>query len=158
MGFLPTSREATLVFDILWFWTGGLVTVLTWSLYVVRYKRGYSLHKTLQLYLTGALIVALFWHGINPWVDSSWLDRVLQSPYHQRGLLTPALVIHRVISYACCVLWLWTIVYALNGFESPPTPSKFSRDHIRLARLATGSVYGTALTGWIYYWMAFVAD
>lgn len=158
MGFLPTSRESTLVFDVLSLWTLGLVAVLTWSFYVVRYKGGYSLHKTLQLYLTGALVFALFWHAVNPWLDPLWLDRVLQSPYQQRGLLAPALLIHRVISYVCCVAWLWTVVYALHGFASPPTPGKFSRDHTRVALLAAASVYATALTGWIYYWMAFVAD
>jgi uncharacterized membrane protein YozB (DUF420 family) len=157
VGFLPTSRDATWMLDSLVLGTVGLLALLTWSLYVVRYKGGYARHKTMQLYLAGSFVVVLGLLEINLVLDTSWWDRALQSPYHQRGLLIPTLTSHRVAAIACCMLWIWTIVYALQNFAVLPTPGAHSRHHVRLARVAAGSLYATGLTGWLFYWMAFVA-
>ncbi len=143
LGFLPTSRDATWMLDGLVLGTVGLLALLTWSLYVVRYKCGYARHRTMQLRLAASFVVVLGMLELNLVLDTSWWDRALQSPFHQRGLLTPVLTIHRVAAIACCLLWIWTIVYALQNFAAPPTPGTYSRHHVRLARVAAGSLYAT---------------
>ena len=157
MGFLPNVRDASVALDILVLWAGVLIVGLAWSLYAVRFQGRYRLHRLIQAGLTGVLAVALFLLELNLFLDLTWWDRALQSPYNQRGILVPFLWTHRGIASVSCLFWLWTLVTAFHGFESPPTPGAFSRDHKRLAWVATVSVFTTAVTGWMFYWMAFLA-
>jgi hypothetical protein len=54
------------------------------------------------------------------------------------------------------ILWPVTITLALLNFPNPPEPSPHSRIHIPLARVAATDMVLTAVTGWIFYWLAFV--
>jgi putative membrane protein len=54
------------------------------------------------------------------------------------------------------ILWPVTIVLALRKFPNPPAPGAHSPTHIRLARLAALDMLLTSITGWIFYWLAFV--
>jgi hypothetical protein len=48
------------------------------------------------------------------------------------------------------------IVPALRKYPSPPVPGPHSRQHVPLARLAAIDMALTAITGWVFYWLAFV--
>ena len=54
-------------------------------------------------------------------------------------------------------LWLMVIVRALRNFPSPPTPGEHSRFHRRWGIIAAVDMVLTTLTGWTFYWLAFVA-
>ena len=49
------------------------------------------------------------------------------------------------------------IIQALRKFPSPPKPGPHSAAHKRWAWLATIAMVGTAVTGWAFYYLAFVA-
>ena len=55
--------------------------------------------------------------------------------------------------------WAWTyvIVAALRKFPAPPAPSPHSHGHRRWGWLAAVGMMLTATTGWLFYWLAFVA-
>ena len=55
------------------------------------------------------------------------------------------------------LLWIVVIVRAVRNFPHPPQPGAHSSSHIFWAWLATVEMAMTALTGWIFYWLAFVA-
>jgi hypothetical protein len=48
------------------------------------------------------------------------------------------------------------IIRALLNFPSPPHPGPHSRFHVRWARIAAIDMFITAVTGWTFYYLAFV--
>jgi hypothetical protein len=43
------------------------------------------------------------------------------------------------------------------NFPCPPAPGPHSPWHIRWAKVAAIDMLMTAITGWLFYWLAFVA-
>jgi uncharacterized membrane protein YozB (DUF420 family) len=156
-GFLPTARESTFMFDVIVLAMTVVLPLLTWSIYLVKYRRAYALHKRIQTGLGVALLLAVILFEADIRLQPSWWDRALSSPYHARGILRPWLWLHLSIAVTTTVLWIVTLIGALRNFAAPPTPGSYSRQHLRYARLAGIGMYVTAITGWIFYWMAFVA-
>jgi hypothetical protein len=54
-------------------------------------------------------------------------------------------------------VWIVVIVQALRKYPSPPTPNKHSHDHKKGGWLAVILMTLTAVTGWVFYYLAFVA-
>jgi hypothetical protein len=157
-GFLPTTREASFMFDFVVIAMTGVLPVLTWSLYIVKYQRNYALHKRLQVGLGGVLLVAVLLFELDIRLDPSWWDRARQSPYFTNGILRPFLWFHLFCAVSTTVLWAVTLPLAMLRFPNPPRPGSHSRLHLRLAKLSAIGMYVTGLTGWTFYWMAFVAE
>jgi hypothetical protein len=61
-----------------------------------------------------------------------------------------------VFAVTTVVLWPVVILLALRSFPPIPGPAPHSRIHVPLARLAAADMLLTAVTGWIFYWLAFV--
>jgi len=55
------------------------------------------------------------------------------------------------------VLWIVVVVAALRKFSRPPAPGPHSRWHARWGMIAAVEMLMTAVTGWVFYWLAFVA-
>jgi hypothetical protein len=54
-------------------------------------------------------------------------------------------------------LWVWVVSEAIRRFPSPPVPGPHSARHRWSARLAAADLACTAVTGIVFYWLAFVA-
>jgi uncharacterized membrane protein YozB (DUF420 family) len=67
-----------------------------------------------------------------------------------------SLYVHLIFALTTVLLWPVVIILALRNFPNPPHPSQHSRIHVPLARLAATDMVMTAVTGWIFYWLAFV--
>lgn len=134
----------------------AILPVLTWSIWLVVRKRNYQLHKRIQLSLGSVLLVAvtLFEVDIRMY---GWRHLAEPSPYYG-GLLTPVLYVHLFFSIATTLLWIITIALALVKMPVPPRPCAHSKRHRLLGRLSAAGMYCTAITGWTFYWMAFVAS
>lgn len=156
-GFLPTARPSTIMFDVVVLAMFAVLPILSWSIYLVRYRRSYELHKRVQVTLGLVLLVVVVLFEMDIRMDSGWWQRAQSSPYYAGGVLRPWLGIHLCFSISTTVLWAVTIVEALRKFSDPAAPGPYSRRHKLLARLAAIGMYCTALTGWAFYWMAFVA-
>ena len=153
-GFIPLSR-ASLMMDLV---TTGMVLVLpvmAYSIWLVRSRRRYLSHKRIQLAigLSLTLIVIAFelhvrMHG--------WQSRAEKSPYFH-SVLFPFLYVHLVFAVSSVILWGTTMVKALRHFTSPPGPSAYSSRHRLLARASVLAMTGTSLTGWFFYYLAFMA-
>lgn len=156
-GFLPTPRQASFMFDLVVVAMVVITPVLAWSIYKVR-RHSYSLHKNVQVVLGSVLLVAVVLFEVDIRLDSTWWDRAMQSPYYANGVLRPFLIyVHLPFAVSTTVLWAVTLFGALRRFPKPPSPSNYSRRHRWLGWLAAVSMFGTAVTGWLFYWMAFVA-
>lgn len=152
-GFLST--RASLMLDVVAVAMIAIVPLLGWSVYLVRYRRRFLLHKRIQLVLGGVLLVTVALFEIDMRV-SGWRERAVASPYYGPWV-DYSLAIHLVFAVSTALLWIFVTVQALRFLPSPPAPNWYSPRHRFWARLAALDMLLTALTGWTFYWLAFVA-
>jgi uncharacterized membrane protein YozB (DUF420 family) len=156
-GFLGT--RASLMLDVVFLAMFAVLPVLGLSIYLVRVRRAYALHKRLQLALAAVLLVAVTAFELDMRVNG-WRERARPSAYYgsegQWGLVDLSLAVHRVFAISTAVLWVWVVAGALRKFPNPPQPGPHSDWHRRLGWLAAVDMGLTALTGWIFYLLAFV--
>jgi len=152
-GFLGT--RGSLGMDVVLVGLLALLPILAWSIAVVRAGR-YQLHKRLQLVIVAALAAAIVVFEIDVRLFSDWKARALPSPWYPAGVFW-SLGIHLVFAVSTFVLWTWVVWEALLRFPKPPVPGSHGPRHRRMARLAALDLLATAITGLIFYWLAFVA-
>lgn len=133
----------------------GIVLVLAYSIYVVRCRKNYRLHRKIQVMLGVVLLVTvgLFELDIRLY---GWRQFAEASVYYDSWVF-PSLYIHLVFAISTTLLWIYTIAAALKRFDNPPVPNAYSPRHRRIATLAAIDMFCTAITGWIFYMLAFVA-
>lgn len=152
--FLPFSR-ASFSLDLIVVVLAVFVPLLTVSIAAVRYRRAYAFHKRMQIGLGIGLGIAILVFEFDIRING-WRHLAEASPYYETWVF-PSLVIHLVLALPALVLWFLTIFFALRKFPQPIGPGAYSRSHKRLARWAAFAMYGTAVTGWVFYWLAFVS-
>lgn len=160
---IPT--RGSLMLDVVFVAMFAVIPLLFLSIQLA--KRGqWGWHKTLQLVLGSVLLVAVIAFEVDMRL-SGWYHRAAASPYFRRvspegGLdwTSPvgiSLFIHLCFAIPTAVLWAFVIYRALVKFPSPPRPNEHSHAHKKFSWLATITMVGTAVTGWIFYYLAFVA-
>lgn len=152
-GFLQT--RASLMLDVVVLAMLVVLPALGASIWLVRYRRAYGWHKRLQLVLGAVLLVTVVVFEADMRFNG-WEERAKPSP-HFGGLVQVSLWVHLVFAVTTALLWIYVIVQALRKFPRVPAPGPYSRTHARLARLAALDMVCTAVTGWVFYWLAFVA-
>ncbi|MDX1946790.1 MAG: DUF420 domain-containing protein [Pirellulaceae bacterium] len=160
-GFLGT--RGSLMLDVVFLAMFVVVPVLAVSLFLVKARRQYQLHKTLQLTMACVLLAAVLLFELDMQLFTRWEDRAVGSPYFT-GEATKwtspvgrALLVHLSFAIPTLLLWIFVVVQALRKFARPPAPGPHSHSHARWGWLASIGMALTAVTGWIFYWMAFVA-
>lgn len=142
--------------DVVFLAMFAIVPLLAWSIYLVRYRRNYALHKRVQLTLGTVLLVAVTLFELDMQFVTDWEQGARSSPYYETWV-KPVLVIHLFFAIPTALLWVVVIVRALRRFHNPPEPGPHSREHIRWAWVTAIETLMTAVTGWVFYWLAFVA-
>lgn len=177
-GFLGT--RASIMLDVVFVALVAVLPLLAWSIYLVRCRRAYSLHKRLQVILAALLLVAVSLFEIDMRLVSGWRDRAEPSPYYPPmadppgwldglcrtvlgmsyvpGAAPIALAVHLVFATTTALLWVVVTTRALRHFPEPPRPGAHSRAHRFWGWLAAIDLALTAITGWVFYWLAFVAS
>jgi hypothetical protein len=134
----------------------AVVVVLSWSIYQVKFRRQYQLHKWTQVTLgaTVLIVVVLFEIDIrlHGWEFRASGIEGGRAP----AIVWYALYFHLIFAVSSLVIWPVTIFLALRNFPNPPHPGPHSRVHVPLARVAALDMVMTAVTGWVFYWLAFV--
>jgi len=156
-GFLGT--RASLMLDVVALAMLVVVPVLCLSVYLVKYRRQYALHKTIQLALGSALLVTVVLFEADMRLGG-WRHRAEASPFAgadgSTDWVSVSLAIHLCFAVTSAVLWIVVIARALRNFPSPPVPSAHSAWHRRYGMAAAIDMVCTAVTGWIFYYLAFV--
>lgn len=159
-GFLPGSR-ATIMLDVVFVAMFAVVPLLGWGIWLVRARRNYALHKRVQFLLGVVLLVAVAAFEVDMQFISGWRDRAALSPHFGDGTaahwVMRSLYIHLFFAVPTALLWVFVIVQGLRKIPNPPRPCPYSARHIVWARIAAIEMVLTAVTGWIFYWLAFVA-
>jgi uncharacterized membrane protein YozB (DUF420 family) len=133
----------------------AVLPVLTLSLWLVRKRHRYALHKRLQIGTASVLGVAILLFEIDIRLHD-WRPLAKASPFYDTWLF-PLLYVHLVFAVSTTLLWIATLITALRDFPVPPCPGPGSTRHRRLGRLAAFGMYATSVTGWSFYWAAFLA-
>lgn len=153
---LPTPR-GSLMLDFVVAAMFGILLLLAVSIYLVRVKRKYELHKRLQIGMALVLLAAVIAFEVDVRFFTDWRDLAAGSPYYASGAVSAALLVHLCFAVPTPILWTVVIVRALRNYPSPPTPGPHSRSHRRLGWLAVIGMALTAITGWVFYYLACVA-
>ena len=157
-GFLGT--RASLMLDVVFLAMFVVIPVMAWSIYQVKYHRRYSLHKRVQVILGVVLLIAVVAFEVDMRLND-WTPRAEPSPYWNGGwsdVVHISLIVHLFFAIPTTFLWIFVIVQALRRFAKPPEPNEYSPKHRFWARLAAIEMTLTAITGWVFYWLAFAAS
>jgi uncharacterized membrane protein YozB (DUF420 family) len=144
--------------DVVFLAMFAVLPVLAVSIYLVKQRRAYALHKRIQITLAAVLLVTVTAFEIDlNYVTKDWRPLAEQSRFYESGWVDRCLWIHLTFAVPTPLIWVFVIMQALRRFPNPPAPNEYSRRHARWGWLATVCMFGTAITGWLFYWMAFVA-
>jgi putative membrane protein len=153
-GFLGT--RASMMLDLLFLAMFAVVLVLAWSIGQVKYRRRYQLHKWVQVGLGVTLLFAVILFEVDIRLHG-WEDRAAgQLGGHASPQAWTALYIHLVFAVTSVLLWPTVIIRALRQFPNPPAPGGHSASHVFWAWLAALDMLLTAVTGWTFYYLAFI--
>ena len=149
------------------------VTLGQLEAHIPRLKEARANRSILEYYFTCMAALHTYLFETRPdvngtmYVDSdiqffeNWRQRAEPSPYYsavtRSGLVIYSLWIHLFFATTTLALWLLIIVKALNQFPNPPRPSPHSSFHARWGMIAAIDMALTAVTGWAFYFLAFVA-
>jgi putative membrane protein len=157
-GFLGT--RASFMLDLVTLAMAVVLPVLLWSIYQVKYRRRYALHKRVQLTLGLVLLVTVLIFEADMRING-WRDRAAASSFIGGSgavdWVAVSLGVHLCFAVSSALLWVIVIAQALRKFPDPPAPGAHSAWHRRMGRAAAIDLALTAVTGWVFYWLAFVA-
>ena len=150
-GFL--GSRASIMMDIVFLAMFAIVPVLAWSVYLVKVKKRYLLHKRVQLLLGTILGATVLLFEIHVRLHG-WRHRMGESVPPM--VIWIVLITHLAICIPTTFLWIAVIVQALRKIPNPPGPSPYSKQHAFLGKLAALGMFFTAVTGTLFYVLAFV--
>ncbi|SMF50045.1 Protein of unknown function [Pseudobacteriovorax antillogorgiicola] len=121
---------------------------------VLAKRRQYLLHKRIQQVI--AVVMGILIIGFEYEMRTmGWRQIAEDSPYYDSYVM-PALIVHLLFAIPTFVLWILVVYGAAKNFGTPPKPSKYSMIHKRMGRAASYLSFGTGITAWLFYWLAFV--
>jgi len=141
-----------------------IVPLLVYSLWLVKVKKAYNQHKWLQLTLGIVLLVAVTAFEVDLQLVHGGWENIVKKSYPEEADLAakvaearPYLRFHLIFAITTPVIWFTTLVLAFRRFSSPPVPGTHSRVHKTLGWLSTLDITMTAITGLIFYYVAFMS-
>ena len=154
-GLLPA--RGSFMLDFVFLATFLIVLALAVSIYLVKAKRAYTLHGRLQVVLFAVLVVAVAAFEIELQFFTKWRELAQPSPYYASGWVDRILAVHLCFSIPTPLLWLATVVLGLRWFGWSAIPNRHSRKHRVLGWISTVFMVLTTSTGWLFYYLAFMA-
>lgn len=159
-GFLGT--RASLMLDVVFTAMFAVIPVMGASIALARYRHEWQWHKRIQLTLAIVLAIAVLAFEVDMRLLTDWQLRAEPSPYFSMSekWSSPvgiALLIHLCFAVPTAFIWIYVVSGALRHFPKPPTPGHYSARHKLWGRIAAVEMTMTALTGWVFYYLAFVA-
>ena len=160
-GFLGT--RASLMLDVVFLAMFVVIPVMIFSIVLARYRQQWKTHKYVQASLGAVLLLAVVAFEIDMQFLTMWELRAEPSPYFAEAAKWScpagiALLIHLSMAIPTALLWVYVISMAARTFPKPPVPGPYSPNHKLWGRLAAFGMTMTAVTGWVFYYMAFVAS
>jgi putative membrane protein len=160
-GFL--GYDSSFMLDVVVCALALVVPTLLWSLYEVKFRRRFTLHRNLQITLGIVLLLAVAAFEIDVQLVHGGWENIVNKPgrpprISEQELQTvrSVLSVHLVFAISTPLLWGVTLTLALRRFANPPHPGPHSRLHKTLGWLSTVDITLTSLTGLAFYYVAFM--
>jgi uncharacterized membrane protein YozB (DUF420 family) len=157
-GFL--GYKASLMLDVVVSALVVVVPTLLASLYAVKIRRNYRLHKTLQIVLGLVLVAAVGLFEVDMrlhgGIDGILAKRSRPLTPGERDSFDKLLYVHLFFAVTTVILWATTLMLALKRMPNPPAPCGHSRLHKRLGWLSAADITLTSVTGLMVYYYGFV--
>jgi len=153
-GFLPT--RGSIMIDFVFVAMFAIVLVLGYSIYLVRVQKNFWLHKWIQIVTAIVLLLAVVAFEVDMRFFTDWQALAEPSSFGMTVVKT-LLAIHLVFAIPTPILWAVVIWRAVLKFPSPVAPNEHSASHRFWAWISAIGMIMTAVTGWIFYYAAFVA-
>ena len=153
-GFIPQSRGSFML-DLVAIAMFAILPAVVFGIHLVKNQGNYERHKKMMLAITLALAVTVVLFELEMRLVG-WRQLAEPSPY-VTSLMPIALGIHLLCSITTTALLIATVWLAFRRFPSPPRPSEHSPRHKTLGKLSAVGLMLTSVTGWIFYYLAFVA-
>jgi putative membrane protein len=153
-GFIPQSRGSFML-DLVAVAMFAVLPALAFGIHLVKDKLNYAAHKKVMLTISATLAVAVILFELEMRLVG-WRDLAAPSPYYDT-LMPFALGIHLVCSISTVGALIATVWFAVRGFPIPPIPGAHSPQHKKLGKLSALGLFLTSITGWIFYYLAFIA-
>jgi uncharacterized membrane protein YozB (DUF420 family) len=134
----------------------AVLPALAFAVSLAKWQQNYSGHKKLMLGISSVLLVAVVLFEIEMRLIG-WKHLAEPSPYYM-SVVPNALFVHLVCSISTVIVLSVTVTLALKGFSRPPRPGSHSQLHKTLGKLAAVGLSLTSITGWIFYYLAFIAS
>lgn len=152
-GFIPNSR-GDFVLDFIVVAMALVVPILAFSIFQTKYKKNNSLHRVIQIALGIILGVAIVAFELDMRING-WRHLAEPSPYYD-SLVFPSLIIHLCFAIPSLVLWSYTIYMGLkHSIDKQINSARIQ--HKKWGYLSSYFMLGTTITGWIFYYLAFMA-
>lgn len=152
-GFLPFGR-GSLMMDLVVVAMAAVIPALIVGIRLAKAGR-LRAHKAVNGITALVLILAVVGFEIDVRVNG-WREAAMPSPYYETWVF-PVLYVHLVFAVSSLGLLIATLVGAWRGFPDPPAPAAHSRRHRLLGKLTFIDLCCTTVTGWLFYYLAFVA-
>lgn len=138
-----------------------VVPTLVYSIYVVKFRAKFVVHRNIQLALAVVLLLAVTAFEVDmQWLQGGWKNvvakRAIPLTAEQLSGVQSVLWIHLVFAISSPLLWATTIFHALKRIPNPPAPSNASKLHKLLGWASTVDLTLTSVTGLWFYYFAFV--
>lgn len=153
-GFLPSSR-GSFILDFIVLAMAAVIPVLIYSIWQAKYRKNLAFHKTLQIGLGVVLGITILTFELDMRING-WRHLAKDSPYYDT-FVYPALIVHLFFAIPTLFLWTYTL-YAGVKHSIEKSLSKYRIQHRKLGRLSAAFMLGTTVTGWIFYYLAFIAS
>lgn len=149
-GFLPFSRASFLI-DFVVLAMTIIIPIMLLSMFLVRYKKNYMAHRNIQITLGIVLGITIIFFELDIRLNG-WKHLAEVSPYYDT-LVFPSLFIHLAFAIPTLILWIITIIGAIK------TPIRLQKMnfHKIMGRSSVFFLIATTVTGWVFFWLAFVA-
>jgi uncharacterized membrane protein YozB (DUF420 family) len=157
-GFIP-GASGSFMLDFVFAAMFGIVLVLLASIYLVK-RRKYQLHKWIQIALAIVMVIAVTAFEIDVRFFTDWRALAANSRFRNPerwDAIMISLAIHLCFAIPTPFVWIYVIATALRRFPDPARPSGHSASHKFWGWIATVGMLLTAVTGWIFYVLAFMS-
>lgn len=153
-GFIPSSR-GSFILDFIVVAMALVLPILIFSIWHVKYKKNLAFHRTLQIGLGSVLGIAIIAFELDMRIFG-WRHLAEPSPYYET-LVFPLLIIHLCFAIPTLFLWSYTIFMGIKH-SIEKSLNKARKQHKLLGTTSAYMMVGTTVTGWIFYYFAFIAS
>ncbi len=154
-GFLPA--RGSFMLDLVTVAMFVVSIVLIYSVYMAKVKRNFGGHRLIQITLATVLLLVIIAFEIDIRFLTDWRVQAEKSPYYRSGWVDRVLIVHLSFAIPTLFIWIAIVWLALTKMGADFSNHSHRQLHRRLGWLGTIFMLMTAFTGWIFYWVSFVA-